>query len=99
VTIAEIIEAASKIEKDEIKIDEIVDGMVDPEEEESTSPTAVAPTSTDDEDEDADEEEEAEEEEEDNSSASGAAGYSAEQLEALKQAALGKFGNIADQFD
>ncbi|WP_374041191.1 RNA polymerase sigma factor RpoD [Massilia sp. MS-15] len=99
VTIAEIIDAANKIEKDEIKIDEIVDGMVDPEEEEQTSPSAVAPTSTDDEDEDEDEEEEAEEEEEDTSSASGAAGYSAEQLEALKQAALGKFGNIADQFE
>ncbi|MGI4842460.1 MAG: RNA polymerase sigma factor RpoD [Janthinobacterium lividum] len=100
VTIAEIIEAANKIDKDEIKIDEIVDGMVDPEEDENTSPTAVAPTSTDDEDEDADEEEEAEEEEEDTaSSASGAAGYSAEQLEALKASALEKFGNIADQFD
>ncbi|MFC6411196.1 RNA polymerase sigma factor RpoD [Massilia varians] len=100
VTIAEIIEAASKIEKDEIKIDEIVDGMVDPDEDENTSPTAVAPTSTDDEDEDEDEAEEAEEEEEDTaSSASGAAGYSAEQLEALKQSALEKFGNIADQFD
>ncbi|WP_439847451.1 RNA polymerase sigma factor RpoD [Massilia hydrophila] len=99
VTIAEIIDAANKIEKDEIKIDEIVDGMVDPEEEEQTSPSAVAPTSTEDEDEDEDEEEEAEEEEEDTSSASGAAGYSAEQLEALKQAALGKFGNIADQFE
>ncbi|WP_373965435.1 RNA polymerase sigma factor RpoD [Massilia sp. LC238] len=99
VTIAEIIEAANKIEKDEIKIDEIVDGMVDPDEDENTSPTAVAPTSTDDEDEDEDEAEEAEEEEEESSSASGAAGYSAEQLEALKQAALGKFGNIADQFD
>ncbi|MGX9221136.1 MULTISPECIES: RNA polymerase sigma factor RpoD [unclassified Massilia] len=99
VTIAEIIEAANKIEKDEIKIDEIVDGMVDPDEEENTSPTAVAPTSTDDEDEDEDEAEEAEEEEEESSSASGAAGYSAEQLEALKQSALEKFGNIADQFD
>ncbi|WP_370662310.1 RNA polymerase sigma factor RpoD [Massilia varians] len=100
VTIAEIIEAANKIEKDEIKIDEIVDGMVDPDEDENTSPTAVAPTSTDDEDEDADEEEEAEEEEEDTgTSASGAAGYSAEQLEALKASALEKFGNIADQFD
>jgi RNA polymerase primary sigma factor len=99
VTIAEIIEAANKIEKDEIKIDEIVDGMVDPDEDENTSPTAVAPTSTDDEDEDEDEAEEAEEEEEESSSASGAAGYSAEQLEALKQSALEKFGNIADQFD
>ena len=99
VTIAEIIEAANKIEKDEIKIDEIVDGMVDPDEDENTSPTAVAPTSTDDEDEDEDEAEEAEEEEEESGASSGAAGYSAEQLEALKQSALEKFGNIADEFD
>ncbi|WP_288380917.1 RNA polymerase sigma factor RpoD [uncultured Massilia sp.] len=99
VTIAEIIDAAAKIERDEIKIDEIVDGMVDPDEDENTSPTAVAPTSTDDEDEDEDEEEEAEEEEEESSGGSAAAGYSAEQLEALKQSALDKFRNIADQFD
>ena len=99
VTIAEIIDAATKIEKDEIKIDEIVDGMVDPDEDENTSPTAVAPTSTDDEDEDEDEEEEAEEEEEEASGGSAAAGYSAEQLEALKAAALEKFHLIEQQFD
>jgi len=99
VTIAEIIDAASKIEKDEIKIDEIVDGMVDPEEDEQTSPTAVAPSSTDDEDEDEDEAEEAEEEEEEASASPGAAGYSAEQLEALKASALEKFDTIAQQFD
>ncbi|MBQ5963564.1 RNA polymerase sigma factor RpoD [Massilia sp. ZL223] len=99
VTIAEIIDAASKIEKDEIKIDEIVDGMVDPDEDEQTSPTAVATTSTDDEDEDEEDEEEEEEEEEEASGASGAAGYSAEQLEALKVSALGKFDQIAQQFD
>ena len=59
VTIAEIIDAARRIENDEIKIDEIVDGMVDPNEDEATSPTAVAPASTEsDDDEDEDEEEE-----------------------------------------
>ena len=100
VTIAEIIDAAAKIERDEIKIDEIVDGMVDPEEDEQTSPTAVAPTTTDSDDEEDDEaEEEEEEEEEEASSSSGAAGYSAEQLEALKQSALGKFGEISQQFE
>ncbi|HWJ94735.1 MAG TPA: RNA polymerase sigma factor region1.1 domain-containing protein, partial [Telluria sp.] len=63
VTIAEILGAAQRIENDEIKIDEIVDGMVD--ESEDTSPTAVAPSSDgDDEDQDEDDEEEEEEEEE-----------------------------------
>ncbi len=100
VTIDEIIDAARRIESDEIKIDEIVDGMVDPNESEDTSPTAVAPTSTDgDDDEDDDEEEEEEEEEEDGNASSGAAGYSAEQLEQLKASALEKFNFIGQQFD
>ena len=37
-TIAEIISAAIRIENDEIKIDEIVDGMVDPDEDAAPSP-------------------------------------------------------------
>ncbi|NNG22992.1 RNA polymerase sigma factor RpoD [Massilia sp. ML15P13] len=99
VTIAEIIDAASKIEKDEIKIDEIVDGLVDPDGDEQTPPVAPPPAASDDDDEEEDEEEAAEEEEEEAASASGAAGYSAEQLEALKQSALAKFNHIAQQFD
>ncbi|MCS0590356.1 RNA polymerase sigma factor RpoD [Massilia norwichensis] len=99
VTIAEIIDASRRIENDEIKIDEIVDGMVDPDEDENTSPTAVAPTSTDDDDEDEEEEAEEEEEEEEASASSGAAGYSAEQLEQLKASALEKFAFIDQQFD
>ncbi|WP_323141197.1 RNA polymerase sigma factor RpoD [Massilia phyllosphaerae] len=100
VTIDEIIDAARRIETDEIKIDEIVDGLVDDESSEDTSPTAVAPTSTesDDDEDDEDDEEEGEEEEEGNA-ASGAAGYSAEQLEQLKTAALDKFSFIGQQFD
>ncbi|HEX8787227.1 MAG TPA: RNA polymerase sigma factor RpoD, partial [Telluria sp.] len=99
VTIAEIIDASHRIEKDEIKIDEIVDGMVDPNESEETSPSAVAPSSDGDDDEDEDEEEEDEEEEEEANASSGAAGYSAEQLEQLKSSALEKFDMIEQQFD
>ncbi|OON60723.1 RNA polymerase sigma factor RpoD [Massilia sp. KIM] len=99
VTIAEIIDAAAKIERDEIKIDEIVDGMVDPDSSEETTPSAVGPSSSDDEEDDEDEEEEEEEEEEESSATPGAAGYSAEQLEALKASALEKFDVIAQQFD
>jgi RNA polymerase primary sigma factor len=99
VTIAEIIDASHRIEKDEIKIDEIVDGMVDSDNAEETSPTAVAPASDGDEDEDEDEEEEDEEEEEEGGASSGAAGYSAEQLEQLKTSALEKFSMIEQQFD
>jgi RNA polymerase primary sigma factor len=99
VTIAEIIDASRRIENDEIKIDEIVDGMVDPNEDENTSPTAVAPTSTDDDEDDDEEEDEEEEEEEEANAGGGAAGYSAEQLEQLKASALEKFAFIDQQFD
>ncbi|MFC0131450.1 RNA polymerase sigma factor RpoD [Massilia eurypsychrophila] len=95
VTIAEIISAAIRIQNDETKIDEIVDGMVDSED----GPAVVAPpvpSDDDEEDEEGDEEEEVEEEE---NNASGAAGFSAEQLEALKVQALDKFEIISVQFD
>jgi RNA polymerase primary sigma factor len=97
VTIAEILSAAKRIEDDETKIDEIVDGLVD--DTDDTSPSAVGPGADGDEDEESEEDEEEEEEEEEAAATPGAAGYSAEQLEALKQAALGKFGHIAQQFD
>jgi RNA polymerase primary sigma factor len=100
VTIAEILAAAHKIENDEIKIDEIVDGMVDPDESEVTSPSAVAPTTTEgDEEEEEEAEAEEEEEEEEPAASPGAAGYSAEQLEQLKASALAKFDAIAQQFE
>ncbi|MDQ1829574.1 RNA polymerase sigma factor RpoD [Massilia scottii] len=95
VTIAEIISAAIRIQNDEIKIDEIVDGMVDPDE---PLEPVVAPVATD-EDEDEEEADEEEEEEEEENNASGAAGFSAEQLEALKNQALEKFDIISVQFD
>ncbi|WP_322402916.1 RNA polymerase sigma factor RpoD [Massilia luteola] len=100
VTIAEIIDAARRIEQDEIKIDEIVDGMVDSDNDDGTSPSAVAPAGTDaDDDEEDDGDEEEEEEEEEANANSGAAGYSAEQLEQLKNSALEKFSIIEQQFD
>ncbi|MBC7858871.1 MAG: sigma-70 family RNA polymerase sigma factor, partial [Burkholderiaceae bacterium] len=97
VTIAEIIAAADRISRDETKIDEIVDGLVN-ENEGEQAPPAPAPAPSDDEDEDEEAEEEGEEEEE-GATASGAAGFSAEQLEALKHNALDKFAVISQQFD
>ncbi|AIY40323.1 RNA polymerase sigma factor RpoD [Collimonas arenae] len=99
-TIAEILLAAEKIGKDEIKIDEIVDGLVDPNQSDDAVAVSAAAAATSDEENDEDEEEEEEdEEEEDASSTSGAAGFSAEQLEQLKRDALGKFETISTQFD
>lgn len=96
-TIAEIIASAGKIAASEIKIDEIVDGLVDtsPVEEQ---PIAVAPSAKEDGD-DENEEEEEEEVEEEGNSGGAAAGFSAEQLERLKMGALEKFSTIALQFD
>ena len=91
-TIAEILAAADRVTNEEIKIDEIVDGLVDPNASEDTGSAVVA--AADDEDEEGEEDEE----EEDNSGG-GAAGFSAEQLEQLKRDALAKFEEISNQFD
>jgi RNA polymerase primary sigma factor len=91
-TIAEIIALSHKIERDEIKVDEVVDGFVDLNE--SSTPQTPAPhvaASDDDDDED--------EEEEDGDANGGAAGFSAEQLAQLKRGALEKFRLIEVQFE
>ena len=95
-TIAEILAAAERIEKDEVKVDEIVDGLVDPN---AVEEVESAPASASDEDEEDEEgEDEDEEEEEANGGGGAAAGYSAEQLEQLKRDSLAKFAEISDQF-
>jgi RNA polymerase primary sigma factor len=98
VTIAEIISASVRIKNDETKIDEIVDGMVESDDIPVVPSPPPAAASDDEEDDEEGDEEEAEEEE-DGAAAGGAAGYSAEQLEALKVAAMTKFDNISVQFD
>ena len=100
-TIAEILLAADRIANDEIKIDEVVDGLVDLNVDDHTPPVVAPAVSTSDVDEEEDEEEEEEEEgeEDEAASAAGAAGYSAEQLEQLKRDALAKFATIATQFE
>ena len=93
-TIAEILAAADKIRNDEIKIDEIVDGLVDMN---AFEPVIAASASTDDDEEEGEEEAEGEEEEE--ATATGAAGFTAEQIEQLKRESLNKFVTISTQFD
>ncbi|MDP5009519.1 MAG: sigma-70 family RNA polymerase sigma factor, partial [Glaciimonas sp.] len=98
-TIAEIILAADRISKDKIKIDEIVDGLVDLNAtDEPIAPPAPVVTDDDGDDEDGDDDEE-EEAEEDGAANGGAAGFSTEQLEQLKRDALAKFATISTQFD
>lgn len=102
-TIEELLEAATKIDKDEVKVDEIVDGIVDPNDvDQSLNASASDDEDSDDgddedEDDDSDEDDEGDEDD-DSSSGSAAAGYSAEQLERLKQDTLVKFKTINDKF-
>jgi len=95
VTISEIIALSHKIASDELKIDDVVDGLIEPDEG-APAPVAASTAASDDEEE---EEIEEEEEEEGSTGGSAAAGYSAEQLAALKKTALEKFAIIEKQFD
>ncbi|MCC2958844.1 RNA polymerase sigma factor RpoD [Massilia sp. IC2-278] len=94
ITISEIIALSHKIASDELKIDEVVDGFVDLNE--NAAATTPPPAAASD---DEDEEEVEDEEEEGESASGGAAGYSAEQLAQLKKSALEKFKLIEEQFD
>ncbi|MFT5590833.1 MAG: RNA polymerase primary sigma factor [Bradyrhizobium sp.] len=99
-TISEILAAAERITNGETKIDEIVDGLVDMLVIEVVVPPPPKVVSEDDDEES--EEEEAEEEEsgsEEETNASGAAGFTAEQIEQLKRESLVKFQAISTQFD
>jgi len=94
-TIAEIIALARKIEADELKVDEVVDGFVDLNEASAAPAAPAAATVAGDED----EEEEEEVEEEEGDAGGGAAGFSTEQLAQLKKSALEKFDLISAQYD
>jgi RNA polymerase primary sigma factor len=94
-TISEIIALSHKIASDEMKIDEVVDGFVDHDDNAPAPAPAPPKAAVDDED----EEEEEEVEEEDGDAAGGAAGYSTEQLAQLRRSALEKFALIEEQFD
>ncbi len=101
-TISEILAMAERIEKDDAKIDEVVDGLVDPNapDDAPVAPAPVKAASDDDEDDEEDDGEGADDEEEESGSTNGgAAGFSAEQLEQLKRDSLSKFATIGSQFD
>ncbi len=97
VTISEILAHAERVANDEIKIDEFVDGLIDPNAEEVAESSAAAAAPAAEEDLESDDEEDADEDEDDEGGAG--AGASARQLEELKQNALEKFRVIAEQFD
>ena len=92
-TIAEIIALSHKIARDDIKVDEVVDGFVDLNESNAPAAPVVHAASDDD------EEDEEEHEEEDGDANGGAAGFSTEQLNQLRTGALEKFALIEAEFD
>ncbi len=83
-TIAEILELATKIEKEEVPVDDIVDGLAGLAEPEPAGPVSAADT-----DEEGEEDEEAEEEDEEATAA-----ISAELLAQLKSMSIEKFSSI-----
>jgi len=97
VTISEILAHAERVANEEIKIDEFVDGLIDPNAEEVQDNSAQPAASEDEDIESEDDADEEGEEDDDDSGAGG--GASARQLEELNVAALEKFRVIAEQFD
>ncbi|XJV81339.1 RNA polymerase sigma factor RpoD [Burkholderia anthina] len=99
-TIADILAMAERVANEEIRVDELVDGLLDPNASESADTdgfSAKEAEAIENEDEEAEEEEEEEEEEEDDGAAQASA--NAAQLEALKRASLDKFSQISEWFD
>ncbi len=95
VTISEILAMGERVANDEAKIDEYIDGLIDP----NAEADAAAAAEEEEEFEEEEAAEEGDEEEDEDDEGAGAAAASARQLEELKQAALVKFGVIGEQFD
>ncbi|AIO44248.1 RNA polymerase sigma factor RpoD [Burkholderia cepacia] len=99
-TIADILAMAERVANEEIRVDELVDGLLDPNAADAADTdgfSAKEAEAIENEDEEAEEEEEEEEEEEDDGAAQASA--NAAQLEALKRASLEKFSQISEWFD
>ena len=99
-TIADILAMAERVANEEIRVDELVDGLLDPNASDSADTdgfSAKEAEAIENEDEEAEEEAEEEEEEEDDGAAQASA--NAAQLEALKRASLEKFSQISEWFD
>ncbi|QBQ98719.1 RNA polymerase sigma factor RpoD [Paraburkholderia pallida] len=96
-TIADILSMAERVANDESRVDELVDGLIDPNAEDTDGFNAKEAEEIENEVEEEEEEEGEEEEEEDDGAAQATA--NAAQLEALKRASLEKFALISEWFD
>ncbi|WP_080418242.1 RNA polymerase sigma factor RpoD [Burkholderia ubonensis] len=96
-TIADILAMAERVANEESRIDELVDGLLDPNASDTDTDGFSAKAAEEIENEDDEAEEEEEEEEDDDGAAQATA--NAAQLEALKRASLEKFAQISEWFD
>jgi RNA polymerase primary sigma factor len=101
VTIAEILALAAKIESEEIRVNELIDGFVDLQLDDETGLTAADDQENDDEEEESSDESSADEEDEEDEEAMAAASAAAAaaDLAQLKADALARFAVIADLFN
>src|SRR3954469_3496192 len=90
-TVQEILDLATKVEKDEMRIDEVVDGLIDPNAKEDFNPKKAAEPSP--------EEEEAQIEEEEGEDEEAAEAAQSASLLKLKGEALEKFARIRRLFE
>ncbi|CAD6544080.1 RNA polymerase sigma factor RpoD [Paraburkholderia sabiae] len=95
-TIADILAMAERVANEEIRIDELVDGLIDVNAEDTDGFSEQEAEAIESEDE---EEEEADEEEEEDDDGSAQATANAAQLEELKRLSLEKFAMISEWFD
>ncbi|MCR1767886.1 RNA polymerase sigma factor RpoD [Burkholderia glumae] len=96
-TIADILAMAERVANDEIRVDELVDGLLDPNAEDTDGFNAKEAEEAEEAEEEEEEANEDEEEEDDDGAAQATA--NAAQLEALKRASLEKFALISEWFD
>ncbi len=97
-TITEILEQAEKIRLGDIKIDDIVDGFAEDNDDDMSS-VVMSASDQDEDEEDSEVSEDEDDDDEMSSSGAGAgSGFSAEQLEKLKLQALERFDVISEHF-
>ncbi|CAH2782001.1 MAG: RNA polymerase sigma factor RpoD [uncultured Caballeronia sp.] len=96
-TIADILAMAERVQNEEVRVDELVDGLIDPNAEDTDGFSEQEAEAIESENEESEEKGDEEEEEEDDGSAQASA--NAAQLEALKSQSLEKFALVSEWFD
>ncbi|SAK76126.1 RNA polymerase sigma factor RpoD [Caballeronia pedi] len=98
-TIADILAMAERVQNEEVRVDELVDGLLDPNAQDTDGFSEQEAEAIESEEEETEEEKESDEEEEEEDDGSAQASANAAQLEALKAQSLEKFALISEWFD